>query len=228
FTDSTGGITGSPGFFASLVVLLVIGAVCVLPTRTFHRVVTALAGFGVAGFIAMFIFGLASTSRSTFEANLPKYTGGVTAQKIAASGQADFIAGNSHHFLSDLFSTTVFPFMLSILLFQYIGFQYSAYIAGEVRGNVKRAVLIAVIGALTIGVLANSLYVDALSNHFGFGTNVSWGASYWGFNTHLTALPLGQPNAMPLLAVVANKTLWPIWALISLAGTVFPFLLCPV
>jgi len=228
FTDSTGGITGSPGFIGSLVVLLVIGAVCVLPTRTFHRVVTALAGFGVAGFIAMFIFGLAATSRSAFEHNLPQYTGGVTAAKIAASGKADFLAGTSHHFLSDLFSTTVFPFMLSILLFQFIGFQYSAYIAGEVRGNVRRGVTIALLGALAIGVLANSLYVDAISNHFGFGTNVNWGATYWGFNSHLTALPMGQPNSMPLLAAVANHSLWPIWMLISLAGTVFPFLLCPV
>ena len=228
FTDSTGGITGSPGFIGSLVVLLVIGAVCVLPTRTFHRVVTALAGFGVAGFITMFIFGLAATSRSSFEHNLPQYTGGVTAAKIAASGKADFLAGTSHHFLSDLFSTNVFPFMLSILLFQFIGFQYSAYIAGEVRGNVRRGVTIALLGALAIGVLANSLYVDAISNHLGFGTNVSWGASYWGFNSHLAALPMGQPNSMPLLAAVANHSLWPIWMLISLAGTVFPFLLCPV
>ncbi len=228
FTDSTGGITGSPGFIASLVVLAVIGAVCVLPTRTFHRVVTGLAGFGVAGFIAMFIFGLAATSRSAFEHNLPQYTGGVTAAKIAASGKADFLVGTSHHFLSDLFSTTVFPFVLSILLFQFIGFQYSAYIAGEVRGNVRRGVMIALLGALTIGVLANSLYVDAISNHLGFGTNVSWGASYWGFNSHLSALPMGQPNSMPLLAAVANHGLWPIWMLISLAGTVFPFLLCPV
>jgi basic amino acid/polyamine antiporter, APA family len=228
FTDSTGGITGSPGFIGSLVVLLVIGAVCVLPTRTFHRVVTGLAGFGVAGFITMFIFGLAATSRSSFEHNLPQYTGGVTAAKIAASGKADFLAGTSHHFLSDLFSTTVFPFMLSILLFQFIGFQYSAYIAGEVRGNVRRGVTIALLGALAIGVLANSLYVDAISNHLGFGTNVSWGASYWGFNSHLSAVPMGQPNSMPLLAAVANHGLWPIWMLISLAGTVFPFLLCPV
>jgi amino acid transporter len=57
---------------------------------------------------------------------------------------------------------------------------------------------------------------------------VSWGASYWGFNGNLTTLPLGQPNSMPLLAVIANSSLWPIWALISFAGTIFPFLLCPV
>jgi amino acid transporter len=228
FTDSTGGITGSPGFIGSIVVLLLIGAVVCLPTRTFHKVVTALAGYGVLCFAAMFVFGLAATSRSSFEAHLPKYTGGVTAATIAASGKSDFLPGATHHFLSALFSTTVFPFVLSILLFQYIGFQYSAYIAGEVRGNVKRGVLIALLGALAIGVFANSFYVDLFSNHLGFGTNVSWGAAYWGFNSHLSALPMGQPNAMPLLAAVANKGLWPIWALISLGGTVFPFLLCPV
>ena len=228
FTDSTGSITGSPGFIASLVVLAVIGIVCVLPTRTFHKVVTALAGLGVASFIAMFIFGLLATSRSSFERHLPQYTNGVSAAKIAASGKADFLAGNSHSFLSDIFSTTVFPFMLSILLFQFIGFQYSAYIAGEVRGNVRRGVMTALLGALLIGVIANSLYVDSISNHLGFGTNVSWGASYWGFNANLPVLPMGQPNSMPLLAAVANSSLWPIWALISFAGTIFPFLLCPV
>jgi amino acid transporter len=228
FTDSTGAITGTPGFLASLVVLAVIGLVVLLPTRRFHRVVTVLAGFGVAAFIAMFIFGLAATHRSSFVHNLPHYTGGVTASHIAATGAGQFLTPTGNSFIKDIFSTTVFPFFLSILLFQYIGFQYSAYIAGEVRGNVRRSVLIALIGALTIGVLANSLYVDAISNHFGFATNVSWGATYWGFNSHLAALPLGQPNAMPLLAVIANKALWPIWMLISIAGMVFPFLLCPV
>jgi basic amino acid/polyamine antiporter, APA family len=228
FTDSTGSITGAPGFVASLVVLALIGVVCVLPTRTFHRVVTALAAFGVTCFIAMFVFGLLFTHRGSFNANLPHYTGGVTAAKIAASGKAAFLPGTSTNFIGDLFSTTVFPLMLSVLLFQFIGFQYSAYIAGEVRGNVRRGVLIALIGALAIGVLANSVYVDAISSHFGFNTQVSWGASYWGFNESLSALPLGQPNAMPLLAVIANHGLWPIWALISLGGVLFPFLLCPV
>ena len=228
FTDSTGSITGLPGFIGSLVVLLGIAAVVLLPTRSFHRVVTALAAFGVACFVAMFVFGLLFTHKSSFNANLPHYTGGLTAAKIAATGKAAFLSGGGKSFLSNIFSTSVFPLMLSVLLFQFIGFQYSAYIAGEVRGNVRRGVLIALIGALVIGVLANSVYVDAISSHFGFNTQVSWGASYWGFNPNLAAIPLGQPNSMPLLAVIANNGLWPLWALISLGGVVFPFLLCPV
>jgi amino acid transporter len=229
FTDSSGAITGLPGFLGSIVVLLIIAFVCILPTRTFHRVVTALAGFGVACFVLMFVFGLLATHKGSFEHNLPKYTGGVTSAQIAASGaKAGILGGQSHSFFGYIFSTSVFPLFLSVLLFQYIGFQYSAYIAGEVRGNVRRGVLIALVGALCIGVLANSVYVDAISSHFGYGTNVAWGFSYWGFPGGITPLPVGQPNAMPLLAVIANHGLWPLWALIALGGVLFPFLLCPV
>src|SRR5947207_7574604 len=227
FTDSTGAITGTPGFLGSLVVLAVIGAIVLLPTRRFHRVVTVLAGFGVAAFIAMFVFGLLATHRSSFEHNLPQYTGGMSAAHIAATGNADFLSSGGHSFLSDIFSTTVFPLFLSILLFQYIGFQYSAYIAGEVRGNVRRGVLIALLGALVIGVFANSVYVDAISTHFGYKTNVSWGLSYWGFPGALSPLPLGQPNSMPLLAVVANSGRRPPWGLISLGGIRLPLRPCP-
>ena len=209
--------------------LLLIAVVALLPTRTFHKVVTTLAGFGVACFVGMFVFGLLFTHRGSFIHNLPHYTGGVTSAHIAATGHTSGLLPTTNgSFFTNIFSTTVFPLFLSVLLFQFIGFQYSAYIAGEVRGNVRRGVLIALIGALVIGVLANSVYVDAISSHFGFGTNVAWGGSYWGFNSSLSALPLGQPNSMPLLAAIANKSLWPLWTLISLGGVVFPFLLCPV
>jgi amino acid transporter len=226
FTDSTGSITGTPGFIASLVVLAVITGIVLLPTRSFHKVVTTLAFIGVLSFVLMFVFGLLATSRSDFERNLPVYSQGITTAHVTASGSA-FIGGTSTNFLSDIFSRTVFPFMLGIVFLQFIGFQYSAYISGEVRGNVKRGVSIALLGALAVGVFANSIYVDAISKHLGFNTNVAWGANYWGFPTHIV-LPLGQPNSMPLMAVVANKSLWPLWAFISLAGCVFPLLLCPV
>jgi basic amino acid/polyamine antiporter, APA family len=226
FTNSSGEITGWNGLIWSLVVLAVIAGIVLLPTRRFHRVVTVMAAIGVASFVLMFVFGLLATSQSDFHHNLPHYTQGVSAQKIAASG-SDILPGHTNDFLGDLFSRTVFPFMLGIVFLQFIGFQYSAYIAGEVRGNVKRGVSVALLGALLVGVIANSLYVDLWSNHIGFNTSTSWGYTYWGGITNI-ALPLGQPPSMPLLAVIANKTLWPLWALISLAGAMFPLLLCPV
>ena len=226
FTNSTGAITGWNGLIWSLVVLAVILGIVLLPTRRFHKVVTILCAIGVASFVAMFVLGLLATSSSDFQHNLPHYTNGVTADQIAKSGSA-ILPGHTNSFLSDIFSRTVFPFMLGIVFLQFIGFQYSAYISGEVRGNVKRGVSIALLGALLVGVVANSFYVDLFSNHIGFNTTTAWGYNYWGGVTNI-ALPLGQPPSMPLVAVIANKTLWPLWALISLAGAMFPLLLCPV
>ncbi len=226
FTNSSGAITGWNGLIWSLVVLAVILGIVLQPTRRFHKIVTTLAGIGVASFVLMFVLGLVAVNQSDFQHNLPQYTGGVSAAKVAASGSA-ILPGHTHHFLSDVFSRDVFPFMLGIVFLQFIGFQYSAYIAGEVRGNVKRGVSTALLGALLIGVIANSVYVDLFSNHIGFNTVTSWGYNYWGGVTNI-ALPVGQPPSMPLMAVIANKTLWPIWALISLAGAMFPLLLCPV
>ena len=226
FTNSSGEITGWNGLIWSLVVLAVILGIVLLPTRRFHKVVTILCAIGVASFVAMFVLGLLATSSSDFQHNLPQYTNGVTADQIAKSGSA-ILPGHTNDFLGDLFSRTVFPFMLGIVFLQFIGFQYSAYISGEVRGNVKRGVSIALLGALLVGVVANSFYVDLFSNHIGFNTTTAWGYNYWGGVTNI-ALPLGQPPSMPLVAVIANKTLWPLWALISLAGAMFPLLLCPV
>ena len=121
--------------------LAVIAGIVLLPTRRFHKVVTALALIGVTSFVLMFVFGLLATSQSDFQHNLPHYTQRRRARPRSPRPAARSCPAHTHHFLSDLFSRTVFPFMLGIVFLQFIGFQYSAYIAGEVRGNVKRGVI---------------------------------------------------------------------------------------
>ena len=114
FTDSSGVITGIAGLHrlagragADR------GFIVLLPTRSFHRFVTALAAIGVAGFVLMFIFGLLATSGSDFQHNLPQYTGGVTGHEDRQRRRRRrILPGATHSFLSDLFSRTVFPFML--------------------------------------------------------------------------------------------------------------------
>src|SRR5690348_1437838 len=103
FTDSSGAITGWQGLIWSLVVLAVILGIVLLPTRRFHKVVTIMAGIGVASFVLMFVFGMLATSHSDFQHNLPQYTQGVSAQKIAASGNS-ILPGHTNDFFGDLFS----------------------------------------------------------------------------------------------------------------------------
>jgi amino acid transporter len=188
---SGGSVTGWPGMIAALVVIGLILLVVVQPTRRFHRIVTGLGAIGLLSWVVMWVFGLLFVHRASFQANLPKYTGMTAAalQKAAVTG------GVVGHGFS--WSTTVLPFLMSVVLFQYIGFQYSAYIAGEVRGNIKRGILIGVLGALFFAVVMNSLYVDSLGNRLGTTNMLGWGINYWsGLKT-----PFGQATALPLCPV---------------------------
>jgi amino acid transporter len=214
-----GVITGWPGFIASLVVIALIFWVVIQPTRRLHRIVTALAAIAIGSAILMFIAGTIFIHRSSFEANLPTYADGVTIDQLRTAASDNGVLGSGVQVFNSLF-----PFVLGIVLLNYIGFQYSAYIAGEVRGNIRRGILIAMMGALVIAVLTNSVFVDVLSRKLGLPGQLGWGVLFWSGDP---ATPLGQPNTLPLTATIASPGLWPIWLLVSLGGVVSPFVLCP-
>jgi basic amino acid/polyamine antiporter, APA family len=225
-----GAITGLPGFIGALIVLAGILWIVIQPTRRFHRIVTVLAGVALSSAVLMFVFGLLFIDQGSFQTNLPVYANGTTVAQLAQFAVDNNFKGEGAGILDPagtgaLLPFSVFSFMAAIMLLNFIGFQYSAYIAGEVSGRLRRGILIAVLGALSIGVLMHSVYVDALSYRLGVDTQLGWGGMFWIGDA---ALPLGQPNSLPLLASIAAPGVWLIWAIVSLAGTVFPFLLCPV
>jgi len=219
FTDSSGAVTDVPGFLAAIVVLVLIGIVSFQPTRRFHRIVTVLAGIGLAGMVVMFVVGMLTITPESFAANLPTYANGTTVDTLVKAGQDNAVIGNVN------LDPALFSFVAGIVLLNYIGFQYSAYISGEIRGNVRRGILIAVLGALVVAVFMNSVYTDFLSARLGVNGQIGWGVLYW---LGSPDLPLGQPNSLPLTAAIAQPGLWPIWTFVSVAVTLFPFLLCPV
>jgi amino acid transporter len=217
-----GVIIGWPGFIGALIVLAGVFWVVIQPTRRFHRIVTGLALLSLSSAVVMFVFGLLFISKGGFQTNLPTYANGTTVQQLAKAASDNGVLGGNH---AGIFPISLFAFMGGVLLLNYIGFQYSAYIAGEVTGNVKRGILIAVLGALGIAIVMNSIYPDLLSNRLGLNANIGWGVLFWLGDPKL---PMGQPNSLPLLAEISRPGLWIIWAYVSLAGAVFPFLLCPV
>jgi APA family basic amino acid/polyamine antiporter len=228
FTEpGTGDVTGVPGMIAGLVVLAVVAFVVLQPTRRFHKIVTWLTVLGIGGWVLMAIFGLLTFDATSFAANLPTVANGVTVDQLS---QAAATAGLTSGFDFGPVSATTWPFFLlaGAMLFQFIGFQYSAYISGEVRGNVTRGILIAVLGALLLAVLMNSIYAEMLPRRLGLDANTGWAAAFWGYIGNPPGLPLGQPNYFQVLGVVTRPDLWPIWAIVGGASTLFPFLLMPV
>lgn len=231
FTEgNTGDVTGFAGFIPALIVFAAVGWVVLQPTRTFHRIVTYLTVLGIVGWALMALTGLLFFDAGQFAANLPKYANGVTADQLAkAAGDAGLTSG----FSFGPVNATSWPLMLmaGVMLFQFIGFQYSAYISGEVRGNVKRGILIAVLGALAMAVLMNSIYAEALGRKLGMDAQTAWSALWWGYIDPTKAgvsLPMAAPNYFQLMGAVSRPDLWPIWAVVGAASTLFPFLLMPV
>jgi amino acid transporter len=227
FTEGdTGDVTGIPGLIAGLVVIAFVAFVVLQPTRIFHRIVTLLTVIGIAGWALMALFGLLTFDAGQFATNLPKYADGATVDQLAAAaGDAGLTSGFS--FGPDSITSWGFFLLCSAMLFQFIGFQYSAYISGEVRGNVTRGILIAVLGALAMAVLMNSIYAEILPRRLGLDAQTGWAAAFWGYVTD-PSLPLGQPNYFQVLGAITQPALWPIWAIVGAASTLFPFLLMPV
>jgi amino acid transporter len=228
FTEgSTGDVTGIPGMIAGLVVLAVVAFVVLQPTRTFHKIVTWLTIFGIGGWVLMAIIGLLTFDAGSFAANLPKYADGITVDQLSKAASDAGLTGTSFSFGPVDSFTWPFFLMAGVMLFQFIGFQYSAYISGEVRGNVTRGILMAVLGALVLAVLMNSIYAEMLPRRLGLDPQTGWAGAFWGYVVK-PGLPMGQPNYFQLVGAVTRPELWPIWAVVGAASTLFPFLLMPV
>ncbi len=203
-----------------IIILLVIAGISVLKTRTFHKVVMGLTIFAIIS-VAISFFGALAIDPNSMNNALPAL--GTSSKAILDTAtKAGYSAGSPDFSLLGLVGLAG---LISVVLFQYIGFQFSSYIAGEVKGNVRRSVFFAVIGALVFAVFMNSIYLDVLGNHFGFNVVNAWGYLYWNGG----AAPLnGQPPFTPVMATAVFPGLWPLWLIVALGNITLNVLLCPV
>lgn len=207
-------------FIVGIIILLVIAVIAILKTRTFHKVVMGLTIFAIVAVVINFI-GAFTVDPTSMNNALPAL--GTSSKAILdAANKANFSLGSPDFSLLGLVGLAG---LVSVILFQFIGFQFSSYIAGEVKGNVRRAVMFAVIGALIFAVFMNSVYMDVQGSHFGFNLVNAWGYLYWNGG----AAPLnGQPPFTPVLLTAVYPQLWPLWLIVALGNITLNVLLCPV
>lgn len=206
---------------AGIIVMLVIAGIATLRTRTFHKVVTGLTIFAIVAVLISF-FGAFTIDPNAMNSSLSAL--GTSAQSImSAATKAGWSLGSPDFSFTGLIGLGG---LVSVILFQFIGFQFSSYIAGEVKGNVRRSVFFAIIGALIVAFFMNSFYMDVLGNHFGFQLSNAWGYLYWNGNA---ATPLnGQPPFTPVMATAVHPSFWPLWLFVALGNVTLNVLLCPV
>ena len=203
-----------------IIILLVIAGIAVLKTRTFHKVVMGLTIFAIVA-VAINFIGAFTVDPVSMSNALPAL--GTSSKAIIDSAtKAGFSLGSPDFSLLGLVGLAG---LVSVILFQYIGFQFSSYIAGEVKGNVRRSVMFAVIGALICAVFMNSVYMDVQGFHFGFTMVNAWGYLYW----NGAGAPLnGQPPFSPVMLTAVHPQFWPLWLIVALGNITLNILLCPV
>ncbi len=219
---------GAPNWFqdnasriiVGIIIVLVIAGISILKTRTFHKVVTGLTIFAIVS-VAINFIGSFTIDENSLNNALPAL--GTSSKAIlAAATKAGYSLGSPDF---SLLGWVALAGLASVVLFQYIGFQFSSYIAGEVKGNVRRAVFFAVIGALIFAVFMNSVYMDVQGNHYGFNLVNAWGYLYW----NNAGAPLnGQPPFTPVMATAVHPGAWPLWLIVALGNITLNVLLCPV
>src|SRR5215469_8800815 len=203
-----------------IIILLVIAFIALLKTRTFHKVVMGLTVFAIVSVVINFVG--AFTVDPTSMSNALHALGTSSQEIISSATKAGFSLGSPDFSLLGLVGLAG---LVSVILFQYIGFQFSSYIAGEVKGNVRRSVMFAVIGALVFAVFMNSVYMDVQGFHFGFEMVNAWGYLYW----NGAGAPLnGQPPFSPVMLTAVHPQFWPLWLIVALGNITLNVLLCPV
>jgi len=107
-----------------IIIMLVIAGIAILKTRTFHKVVTGLTIFAIISVLINFIGAFTIDSNSMNNA-LPAL--GTSSKAIMnAATKAGFSLGSPDFSLLGLVGLAG---LASVVLFQYIGFQFSSYIA---------------------------------------------------------------------------------------------------
>ncbi len=209
-------------FIVGIIILLVIAFIAILKTRTFHKVVMGLTIFAIVA-VAINFIGAFTVDPVSMSNALPAL--GTSSKAILDSAtKAGFALGSPDFSLSET-GLIALAGLASVILFQYIGFQFSSYIAGEVKGNVRRSIMFAVIGALVFAVFMNSVYMDVQGFHYGFPMVNAWGYLYW-FTSNA---PLnGQPPFTPVMLTAVHPQFWPLWLIVALGNITLNVLLCPV
>jgi APA family basic amino acid/polyamine antiporter len=214
YANLAGQLSGPiPTFVAGLIVLGVITVASVAGLKWNFRFQWAMFVLLIAG-VLTFLVVMATTSNSQFMANFNSKSGLDYATVISAAQSTGYNTGFT---LTGTLLGSVFSFL------NYYGFNFSTFIAGEVK-NSKRSQLIGIIGAAAI--FAFFMFIVFESAYIVMGQPFLHAASYLASITTNSPWTLQSPPVLQYLVIFANSN--PIVGILvplAIIGSVFGSLL---
>jgi amino acid transporter len=194
------------------VVMALVVIVSMQPAKRFHTANSVIVGVGLILSALMLPF-LGTLDATTFARNLQAITGKSVKDVLDMAAAGGFSVGT--------YDPTTLGIVLGVALTGFIGFQFSGFLAGELKGNVSRNVLTSMMGACLIGILCQTVFLQAFAGTLGFD-----------FVTALSYLYYGNPSGTPIPAItqafiaVSSPGLAPLMAISVVGSFLIGFSLC--
>lgn len=205
-----------PSIYIGIPIIILGALFTCLPPRRYYK---AMAVFGALAVLSLVICGIgaAGVNPSTFAANM-KTLLGISPSDLTST------AINNGFDPNGIVGWASGAGLASYILFTITGFQGSASISGELRGDVKKSLTSSIVGSLTLFLIFNVAIVWWMAIQFGYNFTVGWSYLFWNARS---AAPLSLPPINALLLTVAMPNLWPIWVLAGIAAIIGVWLIIP-
>jgi APA family basic amino acid/polyamine antiporter len=167
-----------------LVVMALVFAIAIQPTRRFHTANTVVVGVGLI-LSAIMLPLMGTLNADVFAKNLVALTGKSMQDVVDAATAAGWSGVGT-------FDPSTLGIVLGIGLTGFIGFQFSGFLAGELKGNVGRNILVSMIGACIIGRLCQTVFMNVFPSVLGYNWVAGLSYLYYGDPTSTPIPPFSQ------------------------------------
>jgi APA family basic amino acid/polyamine antiporter len=177
-----------------IVMLFIVALINMAPTRLYHTIVSLMCGISVV-MVFVALIPMVGLTSETFAANFVKYTG-MTQQQVI-----DTAVKNG--FTPSWFSWIGIEAVFGFSIFAYQGYTFSTYLAGELKGNIQKNVIVSTLIALLFPLFTGAYYILPYFSIGGYDFLNCWGYLFWNYPD---LAPLKAPPLTTILAAIGNPS----------------------
>ena len=209
-------LNGYPALLIGVVLIALGVIVCFLPAKRYYQTVGLVGALAIVSLVVMGV-GASLISQHAFSDNMTRLLGASSESVIQNAIKNGFNPDQGLDFAST-------AGLAGFALFGIAGFQFSANISGELKGNVRNSLLVSILGSLTFYLAIYIPCVWLMLSKFNYNLVLAWSYLFW--NTKSGA-PLSLPPINALLLTVAFPNAALIWAFAGLALVIGGWLAMP-